>query len=155
MHKVLHKKSQSTVTERMDPNEEAHTNSPSSSTSKLYHSLECILTLMISCLSVQYNYKCWIDLFVYILWWERMGGGVQMKTLIVEDLPDYLKVLYSVSFLHRLHNLNHLLFDTSNKFCSHGLRYFYSVLDINCTDQNNCQSVSVVIQQKPVNLITH
>lgn len=99
MHKVLHKKSPSTVTEWMDPNEEAHTNSPSSSTCKLYHSLECTSTLMISCLSVVHTTSN-LDRSVCLhsLMGKNWGGRVQMKTLIVEDRPDYLKVLYVSAF---------------------------------------------------------
>lgn len=53
----------------MDPNEEAHTNSPSSlSFSRVHIDIDDFLFI---CSTQQ---QIWIDLFVYILWWERIEG---------------------------------------------------------------------------------
>lgn len=147
MHKVLHKKSPSTVTEWMDPNEETHTNSPSSSTCKLYHSLECTSTLMISCLSVVHT-TANLDRSVCLhsLMGKNWGGRVRSTWLF--------KGLICVASLHRLLGntfwIIYFLIQVTNSAV-----YFYSVLDINCTNLNNCQSVSMVIKESPVNSITH
>lgn len=151
MHKVLHKKSPSTVTEWMDPNEEAHTNSPSSSTCKLYHSLECTSTLMISCLSVVHTTA---NLDRSVCLHSLMGKGSN-ENFDCWRSTWLFKGFICVRFLHRLLGntfwIIYFLIQVTNSAV-----YFYSVLDINCTNLNiNCQSVSMVIKESPVNLITH
>lgn len=139
----------------MDPNEEAHTNSPSSSTCKLYHSLECTSTLMISCLSVVYNSKSGeICLFTFSDRKELRGKGSN-ENFDCWRSTWLFKGLMCVASLHRLLGNTFWIIYILIQVTNSAVYLNYSVLDINCTNLNNCQSVSMVIKESPVNLITH